>query len=130
MKLRYTILYVEDVAATLSFYEAAFGLSRSFLHESGDYGELATGDTRLAFSSRALMRQLGKSPGEARADSPVMEIAFETDDVAAALSRAVAAGASLVQDVTEMPWGQTVSYVTDPNHFLVEICSPVVKPPS
>ncbi len=43
MILRYTILYVENVAAALDFYEKAFGLERLFLHESGDYGELATG---------------------------------------------------------------------------------------
>ena len=54
MKLDYTILYVPDVATSLSFFEKAFGLSRRFLHESGDYGELATGETTLAFASLAL----------------------------------------------------------------------------
>jgi catechol 2,3-dioxygenase-like lactoylglutathione lyase family enzyme len=33
MKLGYTILYVADVAASLSFFERAFGLKRRFLHE-------------------------------------------------------------------------------------------------
>ena len=50
MIFRYTILYVDDVPATLDFFERAFGLQRGFLHESGDYGELTTGDTKLAFS--------------------------------------------------------------------------------
>ena len=45
MKLKYTILYVDDVAASLSLYERAFGLARRMLHESGDYGELDTGAT-------------------------------------------------------------------------------------
>ena len=40
MKLGYTIIYVPNVAESLSFFESAFGLSRRFLHESGDYGEL------------------------------------------------------------------------------------------
>ena len=48
MQLAYTILYVENVAASLAFYSAAFGLERKFLHESGDFGELATGTTTLA----------------------------------------------------------------------------------
>ena len=34
MILRYTILYVADVAATLAFYERAFALKRLFLHAS------------------------------------------------------------------------------------------------
>ena len=61
MQLGYTILYVPDVPATLKFYEAAFGLVTRFLHDSGDYGELETGSTALAFSSHRLMQQLGKT---------------------------------------------------------------------
>ena len=125
MKLRYIILYVDDVTAALSFYERAFALARSMLHESGDYGELVTGETKLAFSSMRLMRSLGKSPGLAAAQAPIFEIAFETDDVAGRLKQALEAGATLVQDVEDMPWGQATSYVRDPNGFLVEICSPV-----
>ena len=85
MIFRYTILYVDDVPATMDFYERAFALTRGFLHDSGDYGELATGETRLAFSSRSLMRQLGKTPATADAKAPVFELAFETDDVDSAL---------------------------------------------
>jgi uncharacterized glyoxalase superfamily protein PhnB len=47
MKLGYTILYVVDVASSLSFYERAFGFKRRFLHESGTYGELETGEQRF-----------------------------------------------------------------------------------
>jgi len=128
MIFRYSILYVDDVAAALDFYERALGLERRFLHESGDYGELATGDTRLAFSSKTLMARLGKTPGTADAKNPVFELAFETDDVAAALKRAIDAGAALLQDAREEPWGQTTSYVSDPFGYLVEICSPVQLP--
>ena len=32
MKLAYTIIYVPDVPASLAFCEAAFGLTRKFLH--------------------------------------------------------------------------------------------------
>ena len=54
MKFGYTILYVEDVEKTIEFYESAFGLNKLFIHESGDYGELDTGDTKLAFVSYEL----------------------------------------------------------------------------
>ena len=129
MKLKYTILYVEDVPATLSFYERAFGLKRRMLHESGDYGELNTGDTSLSFSSLKLMTDLGKSPAKANLSAPTFEIAFETDAVGEALGRAIKAGATLVQEIREEPWGQTTSYVTDENGFLIEICSPVRTQP-
>lgn len=74
------------------------------------------------------MRELGKAPGRPSPKAPVFEIAFETDDVKSAYDRAVAAGASPAQDVRDEPWGQTTSYVTDPNGYLVEICSPVQLP--
>lgn len=106
MKFGYTILYVDDVGRMLDFYVAAFGLSVRFLHESGDFGELETGGTALAFSSRALMRQLGKQPS-------------------APVSGALSAGARLVQAPEAMPWGQTVAYVADLEGFLVELCTPV-----
>ena len=52
MNFRYTILYVDDVTATIQFYEQAFNLKKAMIHESGDYGELSTGATKLAFSSK------------------------------------------------------------------------------
>lgn len=125
LTFRYTILYVDSVADTLEFYEAAFGFSKTMLHESGDYGELDTGDTTLSFSSRQLMQDLGKNPSAPKRDNPAFEIAFETDDVTAALSRALSAGASLVQNAEDMPWGQTIAYVTDSNGFLIELCTKV-----
>jgi lactoylglutathione lyase len=125
VKLRYTIMYVEDVSKTLAFYEKAFNLQRTLLHDSGDYGELNTGDTKLAFSSVQLMTTLGKKPGQPDSKAPVFEIAFETDNVQAALDTALRAGATLIQEVREEPWGQITAYVADMNGYLVEICSPV-----
>lgn len=128
MIFRYTILYVHDVEKTLAFFEKAFGFQTAFLHESKDYGELDTGRTRLAFSSIRLMRQLGKSPADRPVTRPAFEIAFETGDVAAALARALAAGAELVQEVEDMPWGQTTAYVRLPEGALIELCTPVQTP--
>jgi len=97
------------------------------LHESEEYGELDTGSTTLSFSSLKLMKELGKHPTRPNFKAPTFEIAFETDNVKKALLKALEAGASLVQDATDMPWGQTIAYVTDNNGFLVEICTPVAS---
>ncbi len=125
MIYRYTILYVADVPATLAFYEAAFAQTTAFLHDGGDYGELATGATKLAFSSHRLMVSIGKDVATTAPDKPSFELAFETEDVAAALIRALAAGAVLVSPATQMPWGQTLAYVRTPDGTLVEICTAV-----
>ena len=125
MQFGYTILYVEDVPATLAFYGRAFGLATRYTHESGSYGELETGATALAFVSHALLTQIGKTPQSPQLDKPTSEIALVTDDVAAAVRRAVDAGARPVQEPTAMPWGQTIAYVGDCNGFLVELCTPI-----
>jgi uncharacterized glyoxalase superfamily protein PhnB len=126
MKFGYTILYVTDVEKTVAFYESAFGLKRRFVHESG-YGELDTGETKLAFASFELATSNGVSfvPANTEGPAPGVEVALVTDDVQAAFAAAVKAGAVPVAQPKEKPWGQTVGYVRDPNGFLVEICSPM-----
>jgi catechol 2,3-dioxygenase-like lactoylglutathione lyase family enzyme len=63
VSLGYVILYVDDVAAALAFYEEAFSLTRRFFHDDNGkaYGELETGATRLAFASLALDTIEGES---------------------------------------------------------------------
>ena len=56
MKFAYTIVYVPDVEASLAFFESAFGLSRRFIAPGGDYGELDTGATALAFAQHETAR--------------------------------------------------------------------------
>ena len=51
IKFAYTILYVQDVEKTISFYERAFGLKRKFIVPGNSYGELITGATTLSFAS-------------------------------------------------------------------------------
>jgi predicted enzyme related to lactoylglutathione lyase len=45
--------------------------------------------------------------------------------VPAALAKAVAAGAVVVQEPKRMPWGQTVAHLRDPEGALIELCSPI-----
>ena len=128
MNYAYTIVYVADVAASLAFYEAAFGLKTHFLHESGAYGELDTGATKLAFVDHETARDSVGCDYVVASDSAAplgMEIGFTTDDVAAAFERAVKAGAVALATPLTKPWGQTVAYVRCPDGSLVELCTPM-----
>lgn len=128
MQLGYTIVYVPDVAASLAFFEQAFGLQRKFLHESGTYGELDTGATTLSFAAHAL-GDLNFPGGHVHADTSAQPLGFEialvTGDVPAAHARAVAAGAREMAAPVAKPWGQVVSYVRCPDGVLVELCTSV-----
>jgi catechol 2,3-dioxygenase-like lactoylglutathione lyase family enzyme len=128
MKFGYTIIYVPDVAASLEFFERAFGLPRRFLHESGTYGELQTGDTTLAFAAHELGHMNFPGGHVAAHDSPKplgFEIALVTPTVAEAHAKAVSAGATELAQPKDKPWGQVVSYVRSPDGVLIEICSPI-----
>lgn len=127
MRLGYAILYVPDVAATVEFYERAFGLARRFVHESGTYAEMETGATALAFAAESLAEANGLA---IRASRPrelpaAFEVALVTDDPEGAFRRATEAGAVPVKSVETKPWGQKVGYVRDLNGALVELCSPI-----
>jgi catechol 2,3-dioxygenase-like lactoylglutathione lyase family enzyme len=128
MKLGYTIIYVPEVSATLVFFEQAFGLKRRFLHESGTYGELATGETTLSFAAHELATT-NFPGGYLRVDEssqPLgIEIGLVTTDVEAAHAQALGAGARELSPPTPKPWGQVVSYVRTPEGILVELCTPV-----
>ena len=128
MEFGYTIVYVPDVAASLTFFERAFGFPRRFLHESQTYGELDTGDTTLSFAAPEL-GAMNFSTGHVEASSSAkplgMEVAFVTDDVAAAHARAVSLGATELNAPTAKPWGQVVSYLRCPDGTLVELCTPM-----
>ncbi len=128
MKLGYTIIYVPNVLASIEFYERAFGMLRGFLHDGGDYGELATGETTLSFAAHSLGHSnLPKGYIEASASPKPLgiEIALVTDDVNAAHAKALAAGATELKAPIQKPWGQTVSYLRCPDGSLVELCTPV-----
>ena len=128
--LGYVILYVEDVEASLAFYERAFGLARRFFHdeEGKAYGELETGGTRLSFASLGLVAShFSHQPRIAAPGEPPLgfEIALTTTDVQALDDRALAAGATAEAAPETKPWGQTVAYVRDNRGFLVELCTPM-----
>ncbi|MEO0448240.1 MAG: VOC family protein [Verrucomicrobiota bacterium] len=129
--LGYVILYVENVDASLSFYEKAFGFSRRFFsaEEGKAYGELETGATRIAFANLAQAKDSLQQPDLALSPphaSPLpFEVALVTPDVAGLFAQAAEAGAKKVVEPTEKPWGQTVAYVRDLDGYLVEICTPM-----
>ena len=128
MKFAYTIIYVESVEHTLAFYQKAFGFDIRFIDPSKTYGELASGETAIAFAAHSL-GDLNFKAGYQKVDSeglPVgIELAFVTEDVSAAYAHALSSGAVSVAEPMQKPWGQSVAYVRDLNGVLVELCSPM-----
>lgn len=128
MNFAYTILYVSNVTRAIEFYEKAFGLTRRFVGEDGNYGELETGATTLSFSNVDFMRSMlpgGFTPHDPARLPAAVEIGLTTPDVPAAFAQALACGATAVMEPKTKPWGQVVAYVRDGDGILVEICTPM-----
>src|ERR1700732_5286905 len=96
MPFGYVILYVDDVEATLNFYERAFGLTRRMLDDEKNYGELERGDTRLAFAANQLVPNLFPLKfaecGANRA-APPFESGMVAENVESSYGQALASGA-------------------------------------
>jgi lactoylglutathione lyase len=128
MKYAHTILYVENVAETIEFYEKAFGFDRKFLTPENDYGELISGETTIAFASIELGNSNFKSGFEkiSKSKKPFgVELAFTTENIEKDFQNAINFGATEFEPITEKPWGQKVGYLIDNNGFLIEICTPM-----
>jgi len=124
----YTILYVQDVAQTMKFYQEAFGFKQKLLTPEQDYGEVHSGTTTLAFANI----ELGNAnfpEGFQQSDRDQkpfgVELAFTTDDVEDVIAHALKHGAIPLVEAVVKPWGQTVGYVRDLNGFIIEICTPI-----
>lgn len=123
-QLGWVVLYVDDVAAAVATWEAAFGLATRFVHESGQYAELETGATALALCARSLVSE---TTGVAidRGPSPASNVTLVVADVPAAYARATASGATPIHEPVIKPWGQVSSYVMDGDGNLVELATAI-----
>jgi lactoylglutathione lyase len=127
---RYAGFFVEDVPATVDFYNRAFCMDLRYLHPSQGYAELATGDTLLCFVGEEFLKAADLLGGIAvtcarPGDIPIgAQIALVSHDLDRDWQRATKAGAKVVKLPEAKPWGQTVGYLRDMNGVLVELCTP------
>jgi len=128
MQLSYTILYVADVNRSIRFYKAALGLKHRFTHESGDYAEMETGATTLAFCNSVLAKDILKQEYlQSVPHRPPLgtQLTFEPKDMKQAFETAVKHGAAVVSAPEIKPWDFEVAMLRDPDGHLVELARKV-----
>ena len=127
MHLGYIIVYVPNVADAVAFYQNTFALDVRMISPEGDYAELQTGQTTLAFASEALSKSNGLELRFNRPATPpaAIELAFVTEEVSKVVADAISHGATLLAPPQEKPWGQTVAYLHDIHGVVLEICTPI-----
>jgi predicted enzyme related to lactoylglutathione lyase len=118
----FVALNVSDLARSTAFYRAAFGIDLHAGHNDPEADRWYGGEhsehswTDGAFLHFAIFPS---SPPE-RPVTRDAQIGFGTDDLSAAHARAVGAGAQVVHDPRDEPWGATARY-RDPDGNLVSL---------
>ncbi|RFU63283.1 VOC family protein [Bacillus sp. V59.32b] len=122
--MKYIILYVNDFEKSMHFYNKILGLPIKM--ESGTYVEFDTGSTTLSINTRDSVRELTglDVPGDSEA-SRTFEVGFVVEDVAATIEALRSQEVPIIVEPVTKPWGQTVSYVGDPDGHYIEICDSV-----
>ena len=109
-----------DLPRLRVFYEGMFGateLERTPADGPPFFVVLTVGDSRLGLVSEADTR-----PGR---DGQRTALSFAVDDVDALLPRVTELGGTVLAPPHDMPWGQRVGHVFDPDGNLVNLTAPV-----
>jgi uncharacterized glyoxalase superfamily protein PhnB len=106
-----TYLAVANVAASMAFFEKAFGFTRGVVLPDAD-GQLRYAEMRHGESVVMLIRK----DDRATASGGMTALYTYVDDVDAQLPVARAAGAG-VGEAEDKPWGDRVAVVTDPDGY-------------
>ena len=102
---------VDDVPAAIKLLNEAYGWEVTF--DDPKFGELMAGQTRIMLSVTAMV-PWGKADG--------IILHNYVDDVPAAVDRAVAAGAELLDGPLKTDWGTEAAYLRGPGNLIVDLC--------
>ncbi len=115
MRLSYATFLARDVAALTQFYVHGLGLAEIESSRDERYREVDAGGCMIGFATEAV-RPFLNLPEEPAAGTRGL-LTFDVGraiDVAPAIERAVAAGAGLVREAMETPFGQYQAVLRDP----------------
>ena len=110
----FPVVYAEHVATTAAFYES-LGFARHFQFPAeGDPGYigLRRGDAEVAVVASEWPRQ---QYGEAVAAGARFELFVYFEGLDGMLDSLRAAGVTVLREPGDMPWGERVAFVSDPN---------------
>jgi lactoylglutathione lyase len=126
----FPIVYARDVERSARFYAEQLGFEEDYrLPPDGEpgYVGLHRGSGRLGIvTTAAPEQQLGMQVG----DAPRFELFVLVDDVDASVERLRSAGAAILREPEDMPWGERLAYAADPDGNPVALAAPVAVAPA
>lgn len=125
----FSIVYVEDLAASLGFYTELLGYGETYRFPA----EGAPAFVALALPDGSRLALAASADGEVGAHGQVIhprtgrqfELCLYTDDVDRAIATLRERGATVLVEPIDQPWGERMAYVADPDGHPVMICAGV-----
>jgi catechol 2,3-dioxygenase-like lactoylglutathione lyase family enzyme len=130
LSLSQCFVLVTDPEQALTFYRDALGLEVRSDVAREDFRWLVLGSPSQPAVAICITNYLGGSPADIDALSRLIAkgalggVHFQTDDLDATFARVRDAGADIVQEPTDQPWGTRDFAVRDPSGNLVRIDQP------
>lgn len=132
MNLTFTqcFVLVNDPEAALTFYRDALGLELRSDVARDEFRWLVLGAPSQPTVAICVTNYLGGSPADTDALSALIAkgtlggVHFQSDDLDATFEKLRAAGADIVQEPTDQPWGTRDFAVRDPSGNLIRIDQP------
>jgi lactoylglutathione lyase len=130
MPRAFPVIYARDVARAADFYERLLGFERQYQFppdgEPGYVG-LRRDEADLGVVHESSPRQMiGASMG----DGPRFELFVYVDDVDSAIQLMRAADIRVLREPENMPWGERVAFVADPEGNPVALAASSADPGS
>jgi catechol 2,3-dioxygenase-like lactoylglutathione lyase family enzyme len=123
-------ILVHDPEVALSFYRDTLGLELRNDVARGDFRWITVGADSQPGVAIVLTNYLAGSPADSDALAALLAkgalngVHFHTDDLDATFGQLKAAGAEIVQEPTDQPWGTRDCAVRDPSGNMVRIDQP------
>jgi len=119
----FPVIYVRDVGRALSFYEGLLGFEETYrqpIEGEPGYVGLTLGDSRMSLvDARWPAEQIGVERGA----GPRFELFVYVEDVDAAIEQIRAAEGPVLREPEDMPWGERLGYVEDPDGNSVSLAA-------
>ena len=122
MNRAFTSILCSNVEQTAQFYQSLLGMTRA-----GDFGWfiVLSHDAMPEFELGILDRHHETVPSGVTAQQGGVVLTFVVDDVEAAHQRAKALRADILQEPTDLPYGQRRLMLRDPAGTAVDVSSPM-----
>jgi catechol 2,3-dioxygenase-like lactoylglutathione lyase family enzyme len=127
LTLSQCFVIVHDPDRALAFYRDALGLEQRSDVEKGEFQWIVVGAATQPDVSIVLTNYLNGSPADNEAVAGLVAkgalngVHFHSDDLDASFEQVRAAGAEIVEEPTEQPWGVRDFALRDPSGNLVRV---------